>query len=84
METMKFRKSVHSTEYKVLTSWLVEKRKEAGLTQKGLAEKLGIYHSLVTKAENGERRLDPLELLAYCKAMNADPCELMKILNKTH
>ena len=48
------------------------------LTVLELAEKMGVIHSLVGKVEKGERRLDPIELVVYCKAMGADPCELLR------
>ena len=79
----KFRKSIYSREWQNLTGWLVEKRKQAGLTQRGLAANIGAVHSLVGKVEQGERRLDPVELVAYCKGMRADPCDLLKVLQRS-
>ena len=78
----KFRKSIYSREWLLLTDWLVKKRQQAHLTQRQLAENIGVVHSLVGKVEKGERRLDPIELVLYCQGMGADPGDLMLLLAK--
>lgn len=65
-----------------MLEWMAARRKDAGLTQRQLAANLGVVHSLVGKVEQGERRLDPLELAAYCRGMRADPCELLKLIQR--
>jgi transcriptional regulator with XRE-family HTH domain len=44
-------------------------RVEAGLTQTQVAEQLGQTQSYVSKYENGEQRLDLIELEAVCEAV---------------
>ena len=78
----KFRKSIYSPEWRILLEWLVEQRKTAQLSQRQLAAKIGVVHSLVSKVEQGERRLDPIELVMYCKGMRADPCKLIKKIQR--
>ena len=78
----KFRKSIYSREWRELMDWLVQKRKQAELTQRELAANIGVVHSLVGKVEQGERRLDPLELVHYCNAMNADPRDLIAVIQR--
>lgn len=78
----KFRKSIYSPEWRVLLDWLVNQRKKAGLSQRQLAGKMGVVHSLVGKVEQGERRLDPIELVMYCDGMRADPCKLIKEIQR--
>jgi transcriptional regulator with XRE-family HTH domain len=39
------------------------------LTQADLADRLGMTQSWVSKCERGERRLDVVELRAFCDAM---------------
>ncbi len=78
----KFRQSIYDREQTILREWLIERRKEAQLTQRDLAEILGVVHSLVGKIETGERRLDAVELIRYCLGLKADPVELIKILKR--
>lgn len=76
-------KSVHSEEYRLLTSWLVDKRVKAGLTQIDLAQRLGKNQSYVSKYENGERRLDLVEFLAVTQAIGANPFDIItKLVDK--
>ena len=53
-----------------------------GLTQRDLAEKLGKPHSYVHKSEIGERRLDVLEFVAFCRALGKDPAELIRVIDR--
>lgn len=53
-----------------LISLLRDIRKEAGLSQLQLANKLGMPQSFVSKYESGERRLDVLELRIICSALD--------------
>ncbi len=78
----KFRKSIYSRDWLALTDWLVQKREEADLSQRQLASNIGVVHSLVGKVEKGERRLDPIELVLYCRGMHADPCELIRLIKR--
>lgn len=75
-----FRLPIYDPEQLLLRSWLIEKRHSAKLTQRDLAEKLQVVHSLVGKVEKGERRLDFLEFLTYCEGLEADPQEVSKII----
>jgi transcriptional regulator with XRE-family HTH domain len=52
-----------------LAALLRQVRLDAGLTQLQLAEKIGQTQSYVSKYENGEQRLDLIELDAVCKAV---------------
>ncbi|MGV0069420.1 helix-turn-helix domain-containing protein [Mycobacterium sp. M23085] len=55
-------KSIYSVEYQQLCALLRELRREAGLTQVDVAERLDVPQSFVSKYESGERRLDVIEL----------------------
>ncbi len=63
------KKSIHSAQYQVLLKLLEDARTRAGLTQIELAGKLRITQSSVSKVERGERRLDVIELHAWCRAI---------------
>jgi transcriptional regulator with XRE-family HTH domain len=62
-------KSIHSPEYDELKRLLRDVRLERGLTQSELAARLDVTQSLVSKVEQGERRLDLVELQAWCGAL---------------
>lgn len=62
-------KSVFSREYDLLRKMLRAAREEAQLTQVDLAKRLGETQSFVSKCERGERRLDLVQLRAFCKAL---------------
>lgn len=72
----------HSSEYKALIQRLVEARKEAGLSQAALAERLGKPASFVAKVELSERRLDVIEFCVWCQALSADPTTLISAMLK--
>jgi len=78
----KFRQPIYDREQTILREWLIERRKEAQLTQRELAEILGVVYSLVGKVETGERRLDVVELIQYCSGLKVDPVQLIKVLKK--
>lgn len=62
-----------SEKYKDLRKLLNQYRKGLSLTQSELAERLKRPQSFVSKYENGERRLDVIELLEICAALQIDP-----------
>lgn len=59
----------------MLISWLKEARVAQGLTMRDLAKKLEVPHSFIGKVEQCERRIDVVEYLAYCQALNLSPIE---------
>ncbi len=73
-------KTVASEENSRLTQWLKVKRQEKGHTMRSLAQVLGTPHSFVGKIENQERRLDVVEFIRYCQALEIDPIEGLTIL----
>lgn len=75
------KKTIHSSAYKTLREWLVQKRHARQLTQRQLGLLLGVPHSWVGKVEQGERRLDLLEYVEVCKALEVDPIEGLQVLS---
>lgn len=55
-------KTIYSKEYKAVLRKLKKSRKKSGLTQAEIAKTLGKPQSFMSKVENGERRLDIIEL----------------------
>jgi transcriptional regulator with XRE-family HTH domain len=73
-------KTVTSPLQKKLARMLVERRKQAGLRQIDVAEKLGGYQSWVTHLESGQRRIDAIELIELGKLLHFDPADLVRKL----
>ena len=53
-------------------------RENGGLTQAGLSKTLGKPQSYVSKYESGERKLDFVEVLKICEALNVSMQELLE------
>lgn len=60
-------KSIASDLYNEVKATLIGIRKGAGLTQRELSARLKKAHSFISKVEQGERRVDVLELYRICK-----------------
>lgn len=71
------RKTLGSPDHERFLELLVQARRDAGLTQLAIAERLERPQSFVAKYENGERRLDVLEFIAVARALGADPVALL-------
>ena len=71
-------KSIYSKEYSLFLEQLRNAREEKGLTQTEVAERLGQSQSFVSKVERGERRIDIVELRAFCQVMDLRFVDLVK------
>jgi len=69
---------IHTQQYRRLCKQLKLWREHADLTQRRLAEVLGEVPSYVAKWELRERRIDPLEFIAWASACGLDPSEAIK------
>ena len=84
MENKPLRKSVHRNLHTSLRKTLIKARKDLGLSQRDLAERLGITHSVIGKVETGDRRLDVVEFYEYTKALELVPSETLFLLFHEH
>lgn len=71
-------KSIHTDEQKHFQEMLKAIRKEANLTQVELAKRLNTHHSRISDYENGERRLDLVQLKHYCNALGVTLTEFVE------
>jgi transcriptional regulator with XRE-family HTH domain len=77
--------TTHDSRYQELIRLLRELREQAGLSQKQLAEKLGVgSQSFIAKIEGGERRVDVIELLDIAAALNVDISAIAEKLGWTN
>src|SRR5688572_1847556 len=70
----------HGPTYRRMCGLLRGWRRDAGLTQRSLALRLRRPHSFVWKTEAGERRMDPVEFVAWCRACGVPPAEAIERL----
>lgn len=75
------RKSIHSTEHEFLRQYLKDRREDLGLSQRNLADRMGVIYSFIGKVETGDRRLDVIEFIEYCNTLELDPIEVVKEIN---
>jgi transcriptional regulator with XRE-family HTH domain len=78
MQTQFVIKSLHTAEYKTLRRMLQVARETSGLTQLGLASRIGKPQSFISKIESGERRLDIVEFITICRALGLEPWRLLR------
>lgn len=74
--------SVHHPRYLALQKHLKSLRLRAGLTQAELAGKLKVDQSFVSKIERGERYIDVLFYLDWCRACLMSPGKAAAELEK--
>lgn len=75
-------KSLYSQEYQILLEMLRSTREALGITQTDLAVRLSETQSFVSKCERGERRLDVIELRAWCNALGTSFVPFLKKLDQ--
>ena len=73
-------KTIRSKGQVALCQALVDARKNAGLGQDDLADRLKCHQSLVARLESGERRIDVVELVVLARAIGFDPFEVLAIV----
>jgi hypothetical protein len=73
----------HTLAYRRFCTLLRGWRDRAGLTQRALAKLLNKPHSYVHKAEVGDRRVDPLEFIAWCEACGIEAVDGVREIRAT-
>jgi transcriptional regulator with XRE-family HTH domain len=66
----------------ILGEVMVRVRERAGLKQADVAARLGLPASYLSKIENGTRRLDVIELIHIAEALDADPADIVRELER--
>jgi len=68
-------RSTHHDDYQRLIALLKDLRRQSGVTQIELGQRLGNTQTFVSKFERGERRIDVVEFVEICEALGAVPQE---------
>jgi len=74
---------VEPEDYKIVGACLAAARRQANITQQGLAARLGKPQSFVSEYERGQRRVDVVELLVISGVLGVDPVELFAEIAKS-
>lgn len=74
--------SVFTKKYQCFRELLIQRRKNADVTQQELAKDLNKPQSYISKYESGERRLDLIEFLDVADALQFDKSKFIKDLEK--
>ena len=75
-------KTIYDPRYRAVIGRLVGARKEAGLSQATVAERLEVPRVRITKIEKCDRRLDILELMALAEVYDIDLKEIIALLEE--
>ena len=73
-------RSLYSSCYDSLRSWLIVKRQEKGISIRALADLQGRHHSIIGKIEQSRRKIDIVEFVEYCKTLDVDPHEGLDVI----
>ena len=68
----------HSSEHKTFQAVLRSIRAERDLTQKQVAELMGVTQGRVSRFESGQRRMDVVELRRWCLAVGKPIAEVVQ------
>lgn len=66
--------------YRRMIELLIAARKDSGITQVELGRRIGQRQTFVSKFEQGERRLDIAEFVTVCRAIDADPYLIIRMV----
>lgn len=73
-------KTIYQDRYQILITELIRIRKDKGLTQAQLAQKLDKPQSYIAKIEAKDRKLDILEFVVLCEVLMVLPCDVLQII----
>lgn len=76
-------KNLRTQQNKIFLAALRDRREALGLRQSDLAERLGETQTTVSRVENGERRLDVIELRAWLRALRVGFVPFVRRLDRT-
>ena len=73
-------KSIYSADQESLLKVMGRIRTDAGLPQQVLARKMAVSQSTVSDILRGQRRLDVIEWISFCKACKVTPQQFLEEL----
>lgn len=79
----KVQKTLHSPAHDTFTRLMKEARQKAGLTQTETARRLGVRQNLISYIERGERLVDVIEFIHFCRVYGVNPGRFLKKMQDT-
>jgi transcriptional regulator with XRE-family HTH domain len=76
-------KSLFTRKHAQLRKLLTKARKDAKLTQTGLAHRLNRRQAYISRIERGERRIDVVEFLELAHAIGFNPAKFIADFDRT-
>jgi transcriptional regulator with XRE-family HTH domain len=73
-------RSTHYPRYQLFLDALGKARRDAGVTQTELADRVGNRQVFISKLERGDRRMDVVDLFEYCEAAGIEFLPFVKDL----
>lgn len=67
----------YDPEYRKILAALIGRRIDLGLTQSIMAERTGIKQSRISRIETGDIRLDLIDFLRFCRALDESPSKFL-------
>lgn len=71
-------RSISSPIHQSMVGYLISARRQAGMTQAAVAERLGRHQSFVATVEAGQRRIDVVDLFDFAAAIGFKPADAVK------
>jgi transcriptional regulator with XRE-family HTH domain len=73
----------YPSRHRAIASAIATARRQAQLSQRQLAGKLGVPPNWIQRIESLERRVDVAEFIAIARALNVDPLSLLSRVMKS-
>jgi transcriptional regulator with XRE-family HTH domain len=75
-------KTIYAPAYVCLVEEIRQRRKKLNLRQEDLAGRLGVNRNWISKVERRESRLDVLQYVELCKALDINPASTLRALTE--
>lgn len=75
-------KTIFRDEYRKLIDQIIYERMKKGITQRVLADKVGVYSSVIAQIELYNRRLDVVEMITILKTLEVSKKDILKMVEK--
>lgn len=82
IESLAMKKSLNDPKYDAFAKYLKNARVERGFTVREVAVLLDEDHQVISKMENGERKVSVQEYVQYCEVLKLDLLDGLELLKQ--